>query len=204
MTIDIQRFCAQNDDGREWLHKPWLENGYTVATNGHIAILVRGAISLDVNPEPGPGMRGAVRRLVDKTMAYTYHVALSDVQIVKTNCSYCKGGGFVSCEKCKECGGEGEFKGEDRWDVCETCDGDGILTVPREATDAGAQRCYSCCGTGHEWRSSTMVGDVNLANRYLSMLQDLPNCVLTLPPAPDQEVRFDFDGGIGVLMPMRV
>ncbi|ANN70893.1 hypothetical protein [Bordetella bronchialis] len=204
MTIDIQRFCAQQDDAREWLHKPWLEDCNTVATNGHIAIVLRTPIVGAVNAEPGPGMRGAVQRLIDQTAGHHLHAALNDVRIVKYDCPYCQGGGFVSCEKCKPCGGEGEFKDADGWHICEECEGDGILTLPRQATDPDAQRCYSCCGTGHEWRSSTMVSHVNLANRYLSMLQDLPNCVLALPSDPDQAVRFDFDGGTGVLMPMRV
>jgi hypothetical protein len=66
--------------------------------------------------------------------------------------------------------------------------------------------CGNCDGTGFTVPSEgIMVGRVKLNKVYVNKICRLPGVMLHMPPTADpmSPVRFRFDHGIGVLMPMK-
>jgi hypothetical protein len=204
MTIDIQRFCAMNSDPREWLRRPWIEDGTTVATNGHIVVRVDTVLQGEIADAPHGTMSGRIPKVIAAAAHLDAVVSARDIAITMVPCRHCAGEGTVTDRECNECEGEGEFGHGTHWYCCKECDGDGRIISPVKSDAEGATPCDSCHGSGHDFKSYTTVGNSMLANRYLALLQDLPNCRLALPELSDQPVRFDFDGGTGVLMPMLI
>jgi hypothetical protein len=74
---------------------------------------------------------------------------------------------------------------------CRECGGNGISNF---------DECETCCGFGEELQRVPL-GDAGFSIRYLRLLAALPNALI----APDGKNRahYTFDGGRGILMPMR-
>lgn len=84
---------------------------------------------------------------------------------------------------CDECNGTGEY-------ICHTCDhnhGD----------------CENCDGTGKvQKRTPVTVGNTLFSDVYLAMIAALPGAQIGVQDYPNAS-RFRFDGGDGLIMPMR-
>lgn len=65
------------------------------------------------------------------------------------------------------------------------------------------QKCEDCGGTFKVelWGVGIDLGDSRFALRYLRLLKTLPNCKIS--PNGQKQAPFKFDGGDGLLMPMR-
>ena len=86
---------------------------------------------------------------------------------------------------------------------CSTCNGDGIIEHD-DCLDCGGHDCVDCGGTG----TIVAIQPVLIGNSYfklalLSILGDLPNCKIGPATEPLKQAPFQFDGGDGLIMPMR-
>ena len=187
----LQSFCAK-EDIRFCLETPYIQDGYVVASNGHICIRTTGEFPSAVTREDvkPPNITG----LIDKTLA-----ALDGVDAIAipglppfVPCSSCNGSGreFV----CVVCAGEGEFDG----DGCEECGGAGSV-----AKNTGINRdCWFCGGSGEDRGNPVMCGDGWFARRYLAMIAALPRATIKTN-GESGCAYFSFDGGDGAVMPIR-
>lgn len=77
---------------------------------------------------------------------------------------------------------------------CELCSGDGRLEGKKGTT------CEGCDGYGESWRHIP-IGNTHFCIRYVRLLSSLPG--IKIAPNGKEAAPFMFDGGRGLLMPMR-
>lgn len=84
--------------------------------------------------------------------------------------------------------------------TCVYCDGAGKL----DFGDKDLERCDECEGIGkwEPWKPGFPLGKAHFAQRYLRLLKALPDCKISANHA-SKPAPFTFDGGCGLLMPMR-
>ena len=92
---------------------------------------------------------------------------------------------------------------------CYCCDGEGVHE--RESGNSEDYDCEECNATGRVMGESgelsntsypkIEVGGVDFAPQYLRLIKSLPNAQLS--PTEGKASPFTFDGGDGLLMPMR-
>jgi hypothetical protein len=195
MTKDqLQKFCDPLE-GRNIAKAPFNYGGYTWATNGKI--LVRVPFIAGVPDFAGQ----AAANLFGDGMVGT-GIALPPIPppVVET-CKECAGKGYLEEIKCPDCKGEGEcdcptcgHAGD-----CTRCSGSGYIF---DAT-ASKEPCGDCDGQGHhETLASIEVGIARFQNRYLRLIAALPGLEFQ-PHGPLEPGRFRWDGGEGMLMPVK-
>ena len=187
-TIDIQSFCAK-DDIRSYLMTPFVIDGYTYASNGHIIVRVPGG-----EPDPGQTLPEPVRQAVLKMFAteYTDYEPLPEIPPPQL-CSECAGTGEVEEYECEDCDGHGEFTHGNHEYCCKECDGSG--KVP------GGECPKYGCWSG-QMRQPIRVGPAFIDGRYLRLIAALPNARIRVV-GPEAAAAFLFDGGEGRVMPCR-
>jgi len=101
-----------------------------------------------------------------------------------TICERCHGKGEIYC---KECGLSGD---------CRICDGTGEIQP---------KVCSSCHDTRtDDYESWDVGGGVLIARRFLRRMGNLWNCRLLVDPEHTEDpLRFEFEGGRGIVMTMR-
>jgi hypothetical protein len=193
----LARFChAENII----LNVPWSRGVYTYATNGHI--LVRAPRLEDVpEKEDAPEVDKMFSIPLPDEWFPLADMALPALEATEKTCPECNGAGTKECE-CPECDGRGMVDFTNRhndYEVdCKTCNGEGKI-----------HKCDKCNATGKiavETLQPIKVGASHFQLRYLLLLKDLPNGKIA-PAAPSQSLLaayFAFDGGDGLLMPMKV
>lgn len=82
---------------------------------------------------------------------------------------------------------------------CGKCDGTG-LGICGECGQAA--RCTQCRGLGHA-HEDVIIPPAKFAGHLLALIATLPGAELQSPPDARDPSAFRFDGGIGVIMPMR-
>lgn len=108
MTLDeLKRFCGDKDEIRWYLREPWTRDGYSWATNGHIAVRVPAIDGLQ-DCEKAPD----VAALFAKTEPAKDWVPVPVVSMPPPGvCRWCQGDGKDTWDrryKCEECNGTGE------------------------------------------------------------------------------------------------
>jgi hypothetical protein len=197
----ITRFCATDGDHREYLRRPWIENGMTIATNGHLVIAVDRPLAGNIANKPSEKMAGRFAKIAAIDIQEATTVPLASIDLPKNVCYECRGSGFVIKERCGECSGEGDFS-RGRWSyTCKECDGDGHLNEAGKQDAEGATGCFECNATGTGSGSQEVHGS-KFQQRYLALLKLLPEAVLFVGRDPTAAARFEFEGGRGYLMPM--
>lgn len=88
---------------------------------------------------------------------------------------------------------------------CERCGGTG----KHECVCGDQHGCVACQGRGERWTmgskaSVVMFGEIGLHPYYVDKLRLLPGVKLSATGGPHDPVAIKFDGGEGVLMPMRI
>lgn len=219
MTIDLQRFCAHENDPREHLRAPWYEDGWVYATNGHFAVRVKaGRAQTDVQDKPqgAPDAASLFRKHVEDRVV-DYLVMPPVPKLIE--CFGCQGKGNVRCIKCPDCV-DGEFKHGGHIYECQNCDGSPAGPGWEHLTeDDGPQPhevlrlCEDCDGYGFEFKRNggMQIGGGHYSTVYLSMLASLPKVrICPGDPAPERwadatvvPAAFLFDGGQALLMPWR-
>lgn len=199
--IDLTDFAAVGDI-REYLNAPFQDDGHAIATNAHIAVIVFGA---------GGELPAAHEHMVGRIQAYErdshqYAQALPIVlpECPGTPCKHCEGSGLFIVTECDDCDGYGHFWHGNHEYECQACKGDGASSKPAKAGAPGAETCIACNGSGYGFRAIALEADgvrYRFQERYLKLIQRLPNHKLLVNGNPQAFARFEFDGGAGVLMP---
>ena len=214
MTIDLQHWCADTSDPREYLHKPWRDSGWLYATNGHLALRIKDngddtIPARDKHPDVGAMFR---KYMDDRACEFLVMPPIPEPE----KCSHCGGTGFVHAVKCPDCT-DGEFTHGDYEYACKNCAGStaGGGWVDSSADDPKAQRvaCDHCDFHGYPLlrNGATQMGNALYATVYLWALSQLPQCRIC--PGDPARVNFDaprevpaifiFDGGQALLMPRK-
>src|SRR5882724_4272781 len=107
--LDLQQFCSM-DECRYYRLKPFSCDGFTWATNGHVAVRV------ELRPDvPSPEREINIKKLFERVNDVKFFKPSFDLPPASTNkaeCRSCNGRGFEhdfpDCEcECEECGGSG-------------------------------------------------------------------------------------------------
>lgn len=195
--MDIKELKSFCDSDRHAMKQPFSIGNYTYATDGHICIRVKRLNEINENEyAPNP----------NKILVWDHNKIEKWFDLPKYNlddfsyCSACQGTGKAT--ECEECEGAGEIECEScsHKSDCNSCDGSG-------GYPGGDNICYSCKGTkkdtkykGVEWRGKETL----IAIKYLIMLGDLKECKISDKGVHSDAIRFKFDGGEGLLMPLRL
>lgn len=200
--IDLDQFCSR-DDNRAFIGTPWSRGEYTFASNGHIGVRVPRRD--DVTRDDGPNIEKIFADAAapqDMRPVPTFDVPEQNTE----RCAICMGRGFTTdctddrCEEgtvicdydhehdCEECKGKGEIpsaKGKPNSGPCGGCKGVGRVT-----TDNATLYC--------ELRPGLYINPA-----YAAMIASLPNAMIDHGPNSGGGIWFTFDGGEGLLMPLR-
>lgn len=202
--IDLKPFCGR-DDPRAYLNQPWQENGATFATNGHIGIRLDGL--QDGLAAAHPKTAGRIPKLLEEARANVIPLAIELPTKRAKPCGHCGGSGYVIAKTCDECEGAGWFeKGSHTYD-CKECQEAGTISTPAKQGAAEAEACWVCDGRGTLSRDILLKANgttYGFAEKYLRLITALPAVRFFVGPDNQRVARFDFDGGSGVLMPIRL
>jgi hypothetical protein len=196
--MDAEQLRAFCDKSRDKVCAPFTFEGFTYATNGHI--LVRVPRLPDVPEWEAVNEQAAnLFALVDMAKAKAALTEIPDFgEPEREPCKWCKGTGKITT--CPECDGEGEValdSGYHEYECeCLTCFGDGKVS-------GGAEICPQCKGVGSlAGVAKIAIGEVLFGSQYLTMIKALPDAKIA-PLDPLNGNYFVFEGGEGMLMPMR-
>lgn len=197
--VELLRFVAARDDIREYMRAPFVQGEWIYATNGHIAVRVPKVEWVNVKESDKPASIG---ELFEKNKRDTF-VTLPDLP-PREKCPVCNGSGIGY--KCSECDGEGEFtRGGHSYD-CKECGGSGQTD---DGADADKEPCIECDGDGESRHKAVAVGNWHYDRRYLARILELPAVKFAqrhegMKDLDDAAIAyFVFEGGEGLLMPMR-
>jgi len=202
-AIDLTRFCNKNDI-RIPLQQPWSDDQYSYATDGHI--LVRIQRIPEITNTDGVSLEHLP---LDHDEMAEWHSLPSEIpNDQRVPCKVCKGSGRIT--ECNDCDGTGHvdytFEAsngetyEENHD-CPVCDGSG-------KTNGEGDRCEECEGKGSQLVPASVkiesIG-MNISSHLLLKVHDLPGVQIAIKshgPYDLPPVRFRFEGGIGLMMPM--
>lgn len=198
LPLPIERFCGV-DDPREYLNAPWRRDGKLYATNGHFMI----EIADDGREAPEFKNHPDCAKIFAKHTPSEFGSIPALVEAVPCQC--CKGRGMCYSEPCPDCNGRGEFRHGSFDYECQRCDGDGEFIFPVPPIGMAETRCAACYGLGEEFNKDhgTKVGEFKFATRLLRVLTTLPGIEIATC-GPEAPLWFRFDGGRGLVMPMRI
>lgn len=200
----IEDFCADSSDEiREYLYCPFVFKGKSYASNGHIAVCVPAS-------ESSPDSEGSFGRIISGLFeAANFDAGLEPLPaypaIELPKCKVCDGvGKREPLQECPECRGEGFVEwdsGQHFYDAdCKECDGDAEVRI----ADAEDVTCERCGGAGTEMDVPVMFGETAINYRYLKLMETLPGLLVGLSGRKFPDViPFKFDGGVGLVMPIR-
>lgn len=204
MTIDLNKFCGK-EACRSYLTVPWSAGEYSHATNGHIAVRIpRRPEFEECSNAPN------IAKIYDEAGPVGRLSPLPNfIAPDPSPCPDCKGSGFIL--PCVECDGTGDATCSEcgHQTECTECD-DGIVG-PATKGQEGADACGECDGIGSVDAEDARVEfapNIEIKLCYARMLKELPNPRIDLTPREfawsNAPVRFAFDGGDGLIMPMQV
>ncbi|MDE2107035.1 MAG: hypothetical protein KGL39_58045 [Patescibacteria group bacterium] len=200
--IDLQPFCSR-DSSRPGILKPFSLGHYTYATDGRMLIRVarrddvptnpdapRNVDSLYPDPSPSPRDYSPLPLPLPVAPVEYKNCADCDGQGHFKNCPECHGLGLIECDKC--------LNKED----CHRCRGKGVLYT----NDVNAPTCTNCDGSGKVAQQRTLqLGNKVFNVMFLEKLAILPGITIAADHGDEfSPMMFSFDGGCGLLMPMRL
>jgi hypothetical protein len=185
----LQRFCATTNDTRVWLQKPWRDAGHIYATNGHMIVRI---------PDDGREVSANDKSHTKVPGWFSKHKGCEFIPIPdllpEPPCEVCDGKGWHDGADCGECEG-GKFEHGSHTYDCMHCGATGRI--------AAESICLTCDGFGTTAHNSrTAIGNTCYQTRYLKFLSTLPGIMIS-PNGPSDPCAFRFDGGSGLIMPMR-
>lgn len=184
----LRQFCSLEGLGRK-TEQPWSVGEFSFATNGHVLIKVPRMSEIAEMADPID-----TSKVWPKTEAKEWIDVSGYKAPTPAECPKC--GGKPSNPECPECEGEGEVEASNKYNTytveCATCDGTGVEPV-----------CSRCDGDGVvEVLERVPLGHAGFSKKYLALLSQLPNCQISTIDEVSA-ASFRFDGGAGVIMPMR-
>lgn len=204
-TIDITRFAAR-DTERTHLSQPWSVGEWSVATNGHILIRVPRRDDIPENNKAPDLSKLLAQAAPQIDMAPIPDFPMPETKVCRqcrgnkmmTSCQECSGNGYKTCPTC------------DHTSDCDDCDGTGQI---RLAEGEPQEWCQECDGDGVDWRSPSgetryvvIAKNTMIQLRYAAWIKSLPGHRISLAERAKDDGRplpFTFDGGDGLLMPVR-
>jgi hypothetical protein len=128
MPINLQRFCGNEWEVRQWLRNPFKMGACVYACNGHIALRV----PRDEFPDVGENEHAAksVVRLFEEALNDTHDTSFAPIPDLPPN------------ETCGSCKGTGREWTEGETDSCFDCNGLGVAYAYRLVGDAGFNSEY--------------------------------------------------------------
>lgn len=218
MTIDLPKFCADDESLRLDLQSPFSAGEYTYASNGRILIRVPRREGVK---DGGPNLSKILPDL-EVALATRSFAPVPAYEVVpgKTwppeTCRDCKGSGKI--KSCRKCGGEGAVEcgscGQDA--DCGDCEGAGCIAVVKDAEGEDISTCEDCDGAGEVESMQSDTPDIarfpghDFRTEYIDLIKELPGLEVALSPAPATvwgdalraAMAFRFDGGCGLIMPI--
>lgn len=212
----LARFCANENDLREYLRAPWRNGAWVYATNGHIIIRVPSEAAPEVAEcDRAPSKVGA---MFAAHFTESAEFLLMPELPALFDCPSCEGAGRIRATKCNHCEGEGGFTRLGLWYDCKNCEGDpagdgwvSCLDFENPA-DAVVRVCTECDGLGHRMHKHgiTQIGEGTYSPVYLHWIAALPQARVMPGDAPTasnsktcKPLAFLFDGGQGLLQPRK-
>ena len=202
----LQKFC-ESDQCRPYLSHPFSLGEFTYATDGRVAVRISRIETVEEN-EQAPDT--ILKVFSDNLRALDQSISVpKPPQVDEVRCKACRTTGKVTL--CQTCAGEGYQEcdlGHEH--DCEDCDGNGV--VPAFGDGKDDIECSECAGMGkmpdtpQGFRTGVIIdGKVCVALGYLTKLHALPAATWSIDHrATEQDpIPFWFDGGEGILMPMR-
>lgn len=179
MTELYLKFCGR-DETRPYLTLPIDDGDKTYCTDARVIIRVP-------KFEHEPNDRIGVQNAVEKIRTFYKLDGHSDYKPLPVEPADAPWG--KACEQC-------DGKGNTDHVTCGTCGAIGNLGV--------TIRCPECGGTGRDYYNARVTfGNQDLNPFYIKLISQLPNVVAANPKDPGHPLHFKFDGGDGLLMPMR-
>jgi hypothetical protein len=176
MTLELLKTFCSTDVLRHAITEPFSAGGFTYATTG--LILLRVPLLRDVPERPdAPKLDEAM----DKFPKPDVSVEWFDFPIAPEKpakeptviCDDCSGSGEVRCSHC------------DNWTDCEECGGTGQIE-------------------SSETIQAVLVGNRKMNGDHLRLIATLPNPKAAINHGGGMDpIAFKFDGGIGLVMPLR-
>lgn len=185
---------------------PWSVGEWSVATNGHILVRVARRADIPENdkaPDLSKPLAQAahatdIAPIPNFTMPETKACRQCRGNKMMTECPDCSGQGYRTCPTC------------DHDKDCDDCDGTGQV---RPQSGEPQEWCQECDGDGVDWKSPSgetryviIAKNTMIQLRYASWIMDLPRHKISLThrePDNGRSIPFTFDGGDGLLMPLR-
>ncbi|MDP4112891.1 MAG: hypothetical protein Q8924_12310 [Bacillota bacterium] len=200
----LQPFCAVNDI-RYYLNHIFKKGDYLCASNGHVFVRVPDDGTVEIHPETKNNNINIDNLLKLESWSNDGFIPLEfNTPDVVEQCNYCNSSGKTP-EKtdCYDCDGDGWFKHGDFEYDCQNCDGTGRIDADSEKIIT----CEDCQGTGIKYQYLTLPDGRQFNYQYLLKLKALPGIVYA-PDHSDPEygavsMRFKFENGLGLLMPVR-
>lgn len=203
--LELRKFCLMpGSDNPDYLCAPVVDDHFVYASNGHVAVRV------SREEYPGTyreGVLTALTKIFSRIEAEEYQ-PMPQILLKSSTCKQCGGLGLV--QRCERCLGVGNvFCHACESDApCRKCNGFGTLRITDEiAAVVGA--CSRCHGSGQRFGTdmafwSTPLLNTHLSTWYLHLLMSLPGLQVAPNSSPSSPVRFRFDEGYAVAIPVRV
>jgi hypothetical protein len=202
MKIEVLSKFASEDPERKNVCRPWSRGEHSYATNGWVLVRVPRIEGVEEN-DAAPDADQLFPPLPPTRDLFDHAEQLPICDEPKRHaCSRCNGAKNI--ETCPECNGDYPFEvdsGSNLYEVeCKTCDGDG--TVP----SSEGKTCDLCDGTGlgRYEKNFISVGEQHFNQFILWSMGTLPR--VWIHPRKFRSIDasyFTFDGGDGLVVPMR-
>ncbi len=195
--INITMFCG----GESRWPKPWILAGKECATDGRIAVRIQ-------TDEPDAVSGHGKPRSFNDVCSWAFDgplVTWPDIvppapDEPQTACLTC-GGTKVTTILCERCEGEGQTHCANTCcsgsHPCPDCNGEGVIWDKDKP-------CEECNGTGQLlYPESVMICGRKIAGNYAHKISLLPNAKAVNFGKPNDILKFVFDGGEGLVMPLK-
>lgn len=203
MDIAILRRFTRSTSRHEWMAAPFTFDSHTYATDGHAMIRVP---AMDTVPEAIQARGHECRNMINEALARSVIVwqCLPPFELERKPCPECGGTGYVKI--CPAYGNPDIKCGNGIGSLCSKHNDDCFTGC--NPTDKGARKCEECEGDGKIDLPGNIIVDgsmckVRISTILLDKIKDLPG-VKIAPHDSESFFLFRFDGGDGLMMPMRI
>ena len=200
---ELQKFCDTNTYHEAYgITEPFSRGEWTYATNGHICVRVP-RISAITHEAKSSVSESAEKLFTDTKARATEWQRLPDFELKSCVCDTCGGTGYI--QMCPACDHSDHkcFNGESK--ICKQYNAECVKGCAKDAEFSF--KCEDCEGSGEiklpgKYIVQGAAGTTQISAIYLDMIKDLPN-VMIAPYDETSGFQFRFDGGEGMLMPMK-
>lgn len=200
---DLQKFCSTNTYHEAYgIDEPFSRGEWTYATDCIVCIRVP-RISAVTHEAKTSVSEGAEKLFADTKARATKWQPLPDFELKYSDCSACGGTGYMQRCPAFDHPDHKCFNGESK--ICRQYDEDCAKGCAKDAELSF--KCEDCGGSGEiklpgKYIVQGSKGTTQISAIYLDIIKDLPN-VMIAPYDETSAFMIKFDGGEGLLMPMR-